>query len=68
MSAAAGKVSIDNLVELDGEQVFVLRYLQARDPAMVGRQFFAYADPAAIWLTDLKPARGAGIIGFGAKR
>jgi L-lysine 2,3-aminomutase len=58
MSAVDGKVVIDGVVELGGERVFVLRYLQARDPALVGRPFFAAADPSATWLTDLKPAFG----------
>jgi hypothetical protein len=32
--------------------------LQARNPDLVGRPFFARYDPDAIWLTDLKPALG----------
>jgi KamA family protein len=63
MSTATGKVCVDGVVDLGGEPVFVLRYLQARDPALVGRPFFAHADPAAIWLTDLKPAGGATEVG-----
>jgi len=59
MSALPGKVCIDGVAEIAGESVFVLRFLQARDPSLVGRPFFAHRDPAAIWLTDLKPALGA---------
>lgn len=59
MSALPGKVCIDGVAEIAGESVFVLRFLQARDPGQVGRPFFAHRDPAAIWLTDLKPALGA---------
>ena len=59
MSALPGKVCIDGVAEIAGESVFVLRVLQARDPGLVGRPFFAHRDPAAIWLTDLKPALGA---------
>jgi KamA family protein len=59
MSALPGKVCIDGIAEIAGESVFVLRFLQARDPGLVGRPFFAHRDPAAIWLTDLKPALGA---------
>ena len=59
MSATAGKVCIDGIATVANERVFVLRYLQARDPDLVGRPFFAHADPAAIWLTDLKPALGS---------
>jgi KamA family protein len=63
MSAAPGKVCVDGIAEVAGESVFVLRYLQARDPALVDRPFFAHADPSAIWLTDLKPALGATELG-----
>jgi KamA family protein len=59
MSATPGKVCVDGITEIAGERVFVLRMLQARDPALVGRPFFATHDPAAVWLTDLKPALGA---------
>ena len=41
-----------------GEKVFVLTFLQARDPIWVGRPFFAQYSPRASWLTDLKPAFG----------
>lgn len=58
MSATPGKVCVDGVAEVAGERVFVLRMLQARDPELVGRPFFAGYDPAAIWLTDLKPALG----------
>jgi KamA family protein len=63
MSATAGKVCLDGIAHVGGERVFVLRYLQARDPSLVGRPFFAHADPAATWLTDLKPALGATELG-----
>jgi hypothetical protein len=56
MSATPGKVCIDGVAEVAGEKVFVLRMLQARDPAQVGRPFFARFDPTATWLSDLKPA------------
>jgi len=59
MSATEGKVCVDGVAEVAGERVFVLRYLQARDQDRVGRPFFAHLDPAATWLTDLKPALGA---------
>ena len=44
-----------------GVPVFVLKFLQARDPAQVGKIMFARYDPSAAWLDDLRPA-------FGAKR
>ena len=56
MSATPGKVAVDGVAEVAGEQVFVLRMLQARDPSLVGRPFFARYDPKAVWLTDLTPA------------
>jgi KamA family protein len=56
MSATPGKVCVDGVAEVAGEQVFVLRMLQARDPSLVGRPFFARYDPKAVWLTDLTPA------------
>jgi hypothetical protein len=30
--------------------------IQARDPSLVGRPFFAHFDPSAVWLSDLRPA------------
>jgi KamA family protein len=56
MSATPGKVCVDGIAEVAGLRVFVLRLLQARDPALVGRPFFARFDPRATWLTDLEPA------------
>lgn len=58
MSATPGKVCVEGVTTVAGEQVFVLKMLQARDPELVGRPFFATYDPDAIWLTDLKPALG----------
>jgi KamA family protein len=56
MSATPGKVCVDGIAETAGEKVFVLRMIQARDPGLVGRPFFARYDPDATWLTDLVPA------------
>jgi KamA family protein len=56
MSATPGKVCVDGIADVAGARVFVLRMLQARDPALVGRPFFAHFDPRAKWLTDLEPA------------
>ena len=33
--------------------------IQARDPSLVGRPFFARYDPRAVWLSDLEPAFGS---------
>lgn len=59
MSAAPGKVCVDGVVEICGEQVFVLHFVQARNPELVNLPFFARFDPTATWLTDLVPALGA---------
>ncbi|SEG93176.1 L-lysine 2,3-aminomutase (EF-P beta-lysylation pathway) [Thermomonospora echinospora] len=56
MSATPGKVCVDGVVELGGEKVFVLHFIQCRDDALVNKPFFAKYDPAAVWLDDLKPA------------
>ncbi|TVR13550.1 MAG: lysine 2,3-aminomutase [Planctomycetota bacterium] len=56
MSAFPGKVLIDGVAEIHGEQVFCLQFLQARNPDWVRRPFFARFDPDAVWLDDLEPA------------
>jgi KamA family protein len=56
MSATPGKVGVDGVVEIGGQKVFALRLIQARDPRLVGRPFFAQFDPGAVWLSDLRPA------------
>jgi KamA family protein len=59
MSAGPGKVLLDAVSTIAGRRVFSLRMLQARDPEQVGRQFFAYHDPQAQWLDELRPALGS---------
>ena len=58
MSANPGKVQIVGVMEIESEPVFVLVFLQARNPDWVGRPFLAGYDPGASWLSDLKPAFG----------
>lgn len=58
MSATPGKVEVLGMQELNGEKVFVLRFLQGRNPEWVGRPFFAAFDGKATWLNHLKPAFG----------
>ncbi|QKT03772.1 lysine 2,3-aminomutase [Ectothiorhodospiraceae bacterium 2226] len=58
MSAGPGKVEIQGVAEIAGEKVFVLRFIQARNPDWVQRPFFARFDPEATWLEQLKPAFG----------
>jgi L-lysine 2,3-aminomutase len=45
MSATPGKVCLDGIAEIAGQKVFVLHMIQARDPSLVGRPFFAQFDP-----------------------
>jgi len=59
MSATPGKVLIDGVATVAGQRVFVLKFLQARNPDWVGRPFFAKFDETATWLDELKPASGA---------
>jgi hypothetical protein len=58
MSATPGKVLVSGVTTINGEDVFVLRFLQARDPDWVARPFFAKFHPEAKWLDDLEPAFG----------
>ncbi len=58
MSAGPGKVEIQGIAEIKGEKVFVLRFIQARNPDWVQQPFFAKFDPEATWLDQLKPAFG----------
>lgn len=56
MSAHPGKVQYLGTSEVQGEKLFVLRFLQARNPEWVGVPFFAKYNPKATWLDQLKPA------------
>ncbi len=56
MSATPGKVLVDGILEIGGEKIFILKMIQGRDPAWVGRTFAARLDPAATWLDQLEPA------------
>jgi len=59
MSTLPGKVEVLGVEEIHGEKVFVLRFIQGRNPEWVMRPFFARFDPKATWLTQLQPAFGA---------
>ncbi|MEP0846117.1 MAG: lysine 2,3-aminomutase, partial [Phycisphaerae bacterium] len=56
MSATAGKVHILGISELAAQKVFVLQYIQARNPKLVRRPFFARFDARATWFDQLEPA------------
>lgn len=58
MSATPGKVQIDGVAEVNGQDVFVLSFLRGRNPDWVKRPFFAEYDEEATWFEDLVPAFG----------
>ena len=58
MSAGPGKVEVQGVSEVMGEKVFVLRFIQSRNPEWTQRPFFAKYDETATWLNHLKPAFG----------
>ena len=58
MSAFPGKVMVDGIVELNGEKLLALQFLQARNPLWVRRPFHAKFDARASWLDELRPAHG----------
>ncbi|MEU9624892.1 MULTISPECIES: lysine 2,3-aminomutase [unclassified Streptomyces] len=58
MSTTAGKVVVDGVEQGPEGRFFQLRFLQARDPALVGRPFRAHYRADAAWLDELEPAPG----------
>ena len=58
MSAFPGKVIITGVAEVKGEKVFILKFLQCRNPKLVGIPFFAKYNSKATWLDQLEPAFG----------
>lgn len=58
MSASPGKVEVQGVTEINGEKVFVLRFIQGRNPDWIQRPFFAKYNPKATWLNHLEPAFG----------
>lgn len=56
MSDHAGKIQVLGVQEVKGEKIFVLRFLQGRNPKWVDIPFFAEYDPKATWFNQLKPA------------
>lgn len=58
MSASPGKVQILGIITLNGKKVFLLQFLQGRNPDWVKIPFIAEYNPNATWLNDLKPAFG----------
>ncbi|MDU1892484.1 MAG: lysine 2,3-aminomutase [Dysgonomonas sp.] len=68
MSDHAGKIHLLGVSEVKGEKVFVLRFLQGRNPKWVDIPFFAEYDPKATWFDQLKPAFGEEKFFFEAER
>ena len=58
MSDDAGKIQILGITEVKGEKVFVLRFIQGRNPKWVDKPFFAAYHPKATWFSELEPAFG----------
>ncbi|MEG0815645.1 MAG: lysine 2,3-aminomutase [Mucinivorans sp.] len=58
MSASLGKIQILGINSIKGEKVFVLRFLQAKNPKLIDVPFFAKYDPKATWFDQLEPAFG----------
>lgn len=58
MSDHAGKIQVLGVQEVRGEKIFVLRFIQGRNPKWVDIPFFAQYDPKATWFNQLKPAFG----------
>lgn len=55
MSCFPGKCHILGVTEIGGKRAFVLEFLQAREPDLVRRPFFAKYDPKATWYDMLEP-------------
>ena len=56
MSAEPGKIQVSGITEINGEKVFVLNFLQGRNPDWVMKPFFAKYNENAMWISDLEPA------------
>jgi hypothetical protein len=68
MSAGPGKVEIQGISEVNGEKVFVLRFIQARDQDLVQRPFFAQYDESATWYDQLRPVQGQSLPFLGVSK
>ena len=55
MSCLPGKCHVLGVTDVGSQRAFVLEFLQARDPNLVRRPFFARFDPTATWYDDLVP-------------
>jgi len=55
MSCFPGKVHVLGVAQIGNERAFALQYLQARNPELTRRPFFAKYDPKASWYDHLVP-------------
>jgi L-lysine 2,3-aminomutase len=67
MSCTPGKVMVDDVVEIAGERLFALKFLQGRNPDWGNRVFFARYDENATWIDQLRPAFREGRFFFEAE-
>jgi KamA family protein len=58
MSAHPGKVRVHGVQRIGDQKVFLLDFLQARNPLWVKRPFIAKFDGRATWFDQLRPAFG----------
>jgi L-lysine 2,3-aminomutase len=58
MSCYFGKVQVLGVEEIDGKKVFVMRFIQGRNPDWVAKPFFTEYNPDATWISQLKPLFG----------
>jgi KamA family protein len=68
MSDHAGKIQMLGVSEVKGEKVFILRFIQGRNPNWVQMPFFTQYNPKATWFNQLKPAFGEEKFFFEDKR
>lgn len=58
MSCTPGKVLITGTADILNKKLFILKFIQGRNPKWVNRVFFADYDEDAAWINELKPAFG----------
>lgn len=58
MSCSPGKIIVEDILEINGEKVFALKFTQSRNPEWTNKLFFAEYSETASWIDDLTPAFG----------
>ncbi len=58
MSSTPGKIAIDGVLGAGSSRVFGARFLQARNPMLVGRPFQFHYSATAVWADELNPVPG----------